>query len=529
MDNSSNTKKWMTCGVVVLLVACIGAVIAFGGLAWFGSLFEESTPQPVADEDLSDNDFPTPGAPQDATSSPAPPSTIDSQIDNATIPFEAVVQIITLYLEDGEYQIGWTGSGTVISPEGLILTNAHVVLPDRYFTVDALVVAFTTREDQEPEALYFAEVIQADASLDIAVIQILRDLDENLIDPADLNLPYVPLGNADHLRLGDTVTILGYPGIGGDTITLTRGEVSGFTSEEGYGDRAFIKTTATIAGGNSGGLAADTDGFLIGIPTQLGYGGDDQFIDCRVLADTNRDGEVDENDSCIPTGGFINALRPINLAYPLIEAAQEGLVHVVAGDESTPSTPSGLPELGKVLFSDDFSINKAHWISTESYGSISYGNEELLFELWEPMYYLPQVAGVDLGDVIIDVDSYVVSPAGDADFGVICRYQDLDNFYGLEVSEDGYYSIWKYVDGEFSYMWEQGWHYLPFELNYQDNVHITAACVGDTLTLAVDGELLAEVVDSDLTSGDVGMIAGTWDVPELIIGFDNLVFSEPKD
>ena len=41
--------------------------------------------------------------------------------------------------------------------------------------------------------------------------------------------------------------------------------------------------------------------------------------------------------------------------------------------------------------------------------------------------------------------------AGDGDFGVICRYQDIDNFYGLEVSEDGYFSIWKYVDGEFSY------------------------------------------------------------------------------
>ena len=63
-----------------------------------------------------------------------------------------------------------------------------------------------------------------------------------------------PLGDSDALHLGDDILILGYPGIGGETITLTRGEVSGFhLCKRGYGNRAFIKTSATIAGGNSGG------------------------------------------------------------------------------------------------------------------------------------------------------------------------------------------------------------------------------------------------------------------------------------
>ena len=124
----------------------------------------------------------------------------------------------------------------MISPDGLILTNAHEELPDRYFDVDALAEAFSIREDQPPEALYYAELLQADAALDIAVIQITTDLDDIPVDYDSLNLPYVPLGDADTLRLGDTITILGYPGIGGETITLSRGEVSGFTSEEGRGD-----------------------------------------------------------------------------------------------------------------------------------------------------------------------------------------------------------------------------------------------------------------------------------------------------
>lgn len=458
-----------------------------------------------------------------------PTATPDTQTANASIPFEAVVQIIALYLEDNEYYIGWTGSGTVISPDGLILTNAHVVLPDRYFNVDALAVAFTVQEDQVPEAMYFAEVLQADAALDIAVIRITTDLDDVPVNHDNLNLPYVPLGNADSLRLGDTITILGYPGIGGDTITLTRGEVSGFTSEEGRGDRAFIKTSATIAGGNSGGLAADANGYLIGIPTQLGYGGDDQFVDCRVLVDTNRDGYIDENDNCVPTGGFINALRPINLAMPLIEAAQAGIVEVVGGEEETIPEAVGIPEAGETLFFDDFSVYDEYWVGTVSYGEVEYGNEDLRFTLWEPNYYLPDTVGYNFEDVVVDVDAYVVQAAGDGDFGLVCRYQDIDNFYGLEVSEDGYYTIWKYVDGEFSYMWEEGWRYLPFELDYANNVHITIACVGNTLYLAVDGELLAEVVDNDLAYGDVGMIAGTWDGPNITIGFDNFLISEPED
>jgi S1-C subfamily serine protease len=528
----SNTSKWSTQRPRLPILGLIAVLIVFVGLAC--NLSGNAAPTPEENNNNNDNgfgaaDFPTPDESQQGAEGIPPTNTPETQVGNASVPFEAVVQILALYIEDNEYYIGWTGSGTVISPDGLILTNAHVVLPDRYFDVDALGVAFTIQEDQPPEAMYFAEVLQADAALDIAVIRITADIDENPVDHDQLNLPYVPLGDADTLRLGDSITILGYPGIGGETITLTRGEVSGFTSEEGRGDRAFIKTSATIAGGNSGGLAADANGYLIGVPTQLGYGGDDQFVDCRVLADTNRDGVVDEQDNCIPTGGFINALRPINLAMPMIEAAREGIVHVVEGEEAPPPPATGIPEAGEVLFFDDFSVYDEYWEFDVDSGSIYYFREQLHFQMWEDSIYLWQIDGYTYEDVVIDVDAYVVNQGGDGDFGVICRYQDYDNFYALEVSEDGYYSVWKYVNGEFSYMWEDGWRYLPFELDYDKNVHITAACVGDTLSLAVDGELLAEVVDTDLSYGSAGMIAGTWEMPELTIGFDNFLVSAPED
>jgi S1-C subfamily serine protease len=526
MDKKTNTRRWLVCGIIFVVGACLAVVIGFGGLAAIGVLFGEGTPT----SEVVDNQI-------QPTFTSAPTSTIAPVVSAATptspaelrpIPFESVVQIVALYYdESNQLAMGWTGSGSIISPDGLILTNAHVALPDRYFPVDALAIAFTVREDSIPEVRFFAEVVQADQSLDIAVLRITQDLDGNPVGPDSLDLPYVPLGNADDLRLGDQITILGYPGIGGDTITLTRGEVSGFTSELDRGDRAFIKTSATIAGGNSGGLAADAEGYLIGIPTQLGYGGEDQFVDCRVLADTNRDGVVDDLDNCIPTGGFINALRPINLALPLIEAAHQGIISVHQ-EESTPLVSAEeMPDEGSVVFEDDFSTVKGKWLWSGSAGEISHVENELQIEVVESEYFIWGLAGQSISDVIVDVDARVIQQAGDGDFGIICRYQDNENFYGMEISEDGYYAIWKYVSGKYIPLVD--WKPSSLLADTSSGVHLTASCVDDLLALSVNGEYLAETRDGDFSSGDVGLVSGTLEKSPLITRFDNLVVSKPEE
>jgi S1-C subfamily serine protease len=176
-----------------------------------------------------------------------------------------VVQSVVVINLDGQFVQGWTGSGTVISEDGLILTNAHGVLSDRFYEVEDLVVAITTEQDQPPGPMFFADVVQADARLDLAVIKVRSDLDGAPVNFGALGIEPVKIGQAESLQLGDPIIILGYPGIGGEMITLTRGEVSGFTSEVPYGNRAFINTSATIAGGNSGGLAATPRGEIIGV------------------------------------------------------------------------------------------------------------------------------------------------------------------------------------------------------------------------------------------------------------------------
>lgn len=285
---------WMTLSILLLalLMACGGE--------------EEVIPTPEP------TDVPPTAMPTETVPTPEP-EPAEEQIDepNPVTPEQlqaATVQIYAKFEERGELRTQWTGSGTIISPDGLILTNAHVAAPlspglaalynDPRFIFgdepDALVVGIVDTSDLPPIETYSAEVVAADGVLDLAVIRVTTTTDGTPVDPATLDLPFVPLGDSELLSLGDEIQIYGFPGIGGETITFTRGDVSGFEVEELVGTRAWIKTDTTFSPGNSGGLGANVNGEIIGVPS---------FV-------------------FEAQGGSINRLRSINYAKPMIEAAQ---------------------------------------------------------------------------------------------------------------------------------------------------------------------------------------------------------------
>ncbi|MHB9032796.1 MAG: trypsin-like peptidase domain-containing protein [Anaerolineae bacterium] len=230
------------------------------------------------------------------------------------------VLILAMNVKNGKVaDIAWSGSGTIIDKKGLILTNYHVV--EETGDWNALGILITSRSDKQPEPSYLAQIVAKNPDADLAVLQIVSDFKGKAVDPSKLNLVPVPIGNADDLELGDEVTIFGYPGIGSGTITLTEGKISGFLTDENFDyQRAWLKTDAAISGGNSGGTAVDETGALVGIPTR------GSMVDVRRIADTNEDGIIDEQDAAVPTGGFINLLRPINMAFDLIAQAQNSSV-----------------------------------------------------------------------------------------------------------------------------------------------------------------------------------------------------------
>jgi S1-C subfamily serine protease len=534
--------------VLWLIVFDLLATLVIGGgafLAWKLGWFQDSentrlaaktTPQVTAT--LASNAVPPGSEPLSAsTEIPVPIVTPTSDMfQNPLIPYEAVVKIIVMVASgDGQVE-GWWGSGTLISPDGMILTNAHVVSSSADFTVTDLIIAVNTACDLPPEPRYHARILQIDRTLDVAVLRISEDLDGNVMSAAVLNLPSVTLGNSDDLLLGDPLAILGYPEIGGETITLTRGEVSGFTPLdpsqwspiEGIGRRAYIKTSAVVAGGTSGGLVANLEGELVGIATRLGNGSDEEYADCRLLADTNGDGVIDEQDSCIPTGGFINSLRPVNLFKPYIQAAQRGEVNFVPMlREVRYYVPSG-----GILYFDDFSDPDSGWLQEESEErSFRYQDDEYHVEVQAPDSSALVGLGLSYYDAIITVDARLGAHTGDSGYGILCRRQDDNNYYGFEISADGYFSIWKRHNNEYIYL--AYWQYSSLvtgsasSTGEEEMLHLTAACVSDRLTLAVADRVLVEVQDSTFQYGDVGLFVNTYANQQVSAVFDNFNVYEP--
>ncbi|WP_141003413.1 trypsin-like peptidase domain-containing protein [Nocardioides humi] len=186
-------------------------------------------------------------------------------------------------LDDPSRTGTYHGSGSIIRADGLILTNAHVAAPEspgleekygsdlRIANPDYLLISLTDgMTDTNAPAAYRARVVEADGELDIAVVQIYADADGNDLDGA-LELPTVPIGSSGDLRAGDSVTVLGFPAVAGEgeSITVTTGVVSTVLNDPDLGPRSELDTDARIAPGNSGGMAINADGELIGIPTSL--------------------------------------------------------------------------------------------------------------------------------------------------------------------------------------------------------------------------------------------------------------------
>ncbi len=503
-------KVLLGCLAVVILALCLLGVV-LGGVAW---LIPQATPAALPEAS--------------ATASPEASSPEPTPVADIHHLYRTVVQIIAWADLGAGQEPVWSGSGTLIHPQGYILTNAHVALPTAADErVDELRILITEAEDRPPVPRYLAEVVQADLDLDLAVLRITATIEGTPVTPHTLHLPHVRLGDATRLHLGDPLYILGYPGIGGNTITLTRGEVSGFTAEPGYGERAWIKTSAAIAGGNSGGLAADAQGALVAIPTQLGAGvEEDEIVDCRQLADTNGDGVIDEADTCVPIGGFINALRPVNLALPLI--AQALRAEDSPGGESLPTQPAKPPPQEATLFQDDFSDPHSGWDRAQSEDGLTDYTAEGTYRI------LVQVPNTDVwanpgrfftGDLAVEVDAFKAGGPEENDFGLICRYRDRDNFYFGIVTSDGYYAVGKVEEGEYRLL--TGEELQPSEAIRRGTVtnHLRLECAGPRLRWWANGVLLAEVRDGAFAAGDVGLLAGTYDTPGTDIRFDNLVVS----
>ncbi|MFA6108375.1 MAG: trypsin-like peptidase domain-containing protein [Candidatus Latescibacterota bacterium] len=149
-----------------------------------------------------------------------------------------------------EDQFDGMGSGTIVDPDGYILSNHHVVKG-----ADSILVTLTDHR------VFRAEVVGFDSLIDIALLRIQAR-----------GLPFLRLGDSDSLQIGDWVLAIGHPL--GQGSTLTHGIVSAVgrqaqVLEDRYAIESFIQTDAVINPGNSGGPLLDAAGVVVGINTAI--------------------------------------------------------------------------------------------------------------------------------------------------------------------------------------------------------------------------------------------------------------------
>jgi len=292
----SNPTVWVP---IILIV-----VLLVGGIGLGGISSSESSPSSTAGKSTASTDVVLKA---------------DGTINDLIV--HSIVSIIVY--ENGEPCAG--GSGSVVGDGNHILTNHHVVSSDEDCSVDEIRVQTMKNSGELPVDSFIGKVLISDEEIDLALLS---------LSPISAGAPILrPLELTRTNVVGQDIVIVGFPAIGGDSVTVSKGIISGFTFEYGV---QWIKTDAAISGGNSGGAALDLDNRLIGIPTMFSQASDGRGADCRKAADTNGDGVVDEKDTCVGIGGSFSLMATSDTAIKF--AKKIGLDLTRTGSISTSTS-----------------------------------------------------------------------------------------------------------------------------------------------------------------------------------------------
>ena len=203
--------------------------------------------------------------------------------DELSVLQRAALATVQLSLSVGE-EGGSSGSGTLLTSDGLILTNHHIIgecnegssylygcAGQVYRYPDGrpvnVYVGLANGFDSTAQQHFVAQVIRTDPDRDLALLQILSDLDGR---PLSAPLPTMPLATSGSaVATGDAISAIGYPGVAGIgsriRLSLAEGSVNGFTDDQG--ERVLANVDASVARGNAGGALVRNDGVLVAVPS----------------------------------------------------------------------------------------------------------------------------------------------------------------------------------------------------------------------------------------------------------------------
>lgn len=201
-------------------------------------------------------------------------------------------------------------------------------------------------------------------------------------------------------------------------------------------------------------------------------------------------------------------------------------IFFLVDDDATPEPSDDPPSVGEILFSDDFStVETGDWdVYDDDDTWADYVDGEYGLGVFRDEYvtWANPNRMTEFTDFEIDVDTRHVAGSLDNDFGVMVRYQpDDENFYLFEISSDGYYSVKLMRAGQWVNLitWTES---EAIETGTGSQNHIKIVCQGNDFVFSVNDIYLDTVTDQAFPSGNIGLAAGTFSEPNVIIHFDNV-------
>lgn len=183
---------------------------------------------------------------------------------------------------------------------------------------------------------------------------------------------------------------------------------------------------------------------------------------------------------------------------------------------------------GAVLFQDSFSNNRSGWNQvTTADGVSNYADGMYRIFVNRPNMDIWARPSLSFKNVSVEVDALKVAGDRNNRFGVLCRLTQSDSFYAFVISSDGYYGIAKIKGQDYQLLGMDAMQ--PSDLILQGAAlnHIRADCVDDVLTFYINGKKAGEAKDSEFQTGDVGLIAGSYETAGTDILFDSFSVKKP--
>jgi hypothetical protein len=195
------------------------------------------------------------------------------------------------------------------------------------------------------------------------------------------------------------------------------------------------------------------------------------------------------------------------------------------------SGPDPCNESGTLLNDDFEGTRNCGWVLYDRSGAAAQISDGVMrLSTSQPGQIWWTNAEREMDDTIVAVQARQVGGPNDNAYGVICRYQNPENFYVFLISGDGYYAIGKYQAGsdQINYLTGDGQYTFSNVINQGAAANeIRASCIGSELSLTVNGIPLETVTDSTFVVGDIGLAASTFQPGTAVIQFDNIQVIAP--